>query len=140
MLTRALAEKHGVAPRDVSDEEIEHRCVLSLINVGAQILDEGLASRAADIDVVWTAGYGFPRWRGGPMFHADTLGLDSVVKRIEELATSGGGDYWNVAPCCCGWQPAAARSQPGTARGEVRAWASHLAAVKRQKVGDVNAV
>ena len=98
MLTRALAEKHDVAPRDVSDEEIELRCVLSLINVGAQILDEGLASRAADIDVVWTSGYGFPRWRGGPMFHADTLGLERVLKGIEGLATSGGGSYWHVAP------------------------------------------
>jgi 3-hydroxyacyl-CoA dehydrogenase len=98
LLTRALAEKHGVAPRDVSDEEIEHRCVLSLVNVGAQILDEGLASRAADIDVIWTAGYGFPRWRGGPMFHADTLGLDRVLARIEQLATSGGGSYWHAAP------------------------------------------
>ena len=98
LLTRALAEKHGVAPRDVSDEEIEHRCVLSLINVGAQILDEGLANRAADIDVVWTAGYGFPRWRGGPMFYADTSGLAGVLRRIEELASTGGGNYWHVAP------------------------------------------
>ncbi len=97
LLTRALADKHGVAPRDVSDEEIEDRCVLSLINVGARILDEGLASRAADIDVIWTAGYGFPRWRGGPMFHADTLGLNRVLKRIEELATTGGGSYWQAA-------------------------------------------
>ncbi len=98
LLTHALAEKHGIAPRKVSDDEIEHRCVLSLINVGAQILDDGLASRAADIDVVWTAGYGFPRWRGGPMFHADTLGLDRVLTRIEELAASGGGSYWQAAP------------------------------------------
>ncbi len=72
--------------------------MLSLVNVGAQILDEGLAYRAADIDVVWTAGYGFPRWRGGPMFYADTFGLDGVLKRIEELAGSGGGSYWHVAP------------------------------------------
>ena len=98
MLTRALAAKHGIAPRDVSDAEIEQRCVLSLINVGAQILDEGLAYRAADIDVVWTAGYGFPRWRGGPMFYADTLGIDQVVAQIEALAATGGGDYWRVAP------------------------------------------
>ncbi len=90
LLTQALAEKYGVAAREVSDEEIQERCVLSLVNIGAQILDEGLAYRAADIDVVWTSGYGFPRWRGGPMFHADTLGLEFVVSRIEK--------YWPVAP------------------------------------------
>ena len=98
LLTRALAAKYGIAPREVSDEEIEQRCVLSLINVGAQILDEGLAYRAADIDVIWTAGYGFPRWRGGPMFHADALGIDRVVAGIEALANSGGRTYWQVSP------------------------------------------
>jgi len=98
LLTRALAAKNAIASRDVSDAEIEQRCVLSLINIGAQILDEGLAYRAADIDVVWTAGYGFPRWRGGPMFFADTLGLDRVVAQIQELADTGGGEYWRVSP------------------------------------------
>ncbi|HET9863978.1 MAG TPA: 3-hydroxyacyl-CoA dehydrogenase NAD-binding domain-containing protein, partial [Steroidobacteraceae bacterium] len=97
-LAQALADKHGIAPREVADQEIEQRCVLSLINIGAQILDEGLAYRAADIDVIWTAGYGFPRWRGGPMFHADALGLERVVTQIEALAATGGGDYWRVAP------------------------------------------
>jgi 3-hydroxyacyl-CoA dehydrogenase len=90
LLTQALAEKYGVAAREVSDQEIEERCVLSLVNIGAQILDEGLAYRAADIDVVWTSGYGFPRWRGGPLFYADTLGIDFVVAHIEK--------YWQVAP------------------------------------------
>jgi 3-hydroxyacyl-CoA dehydrogenase len=98
LLTRALAAKHSIDPRDVSDAEIEQRCVLSLINIGAQILAEGMAYRAADIDVVWTAGYGFPRWRGGPMFYADTLGIDRVVAQIEALAATGGGDYWRVSP------------------------------------------
>jgi len=98
LLTKALAAKYGIGLRDVSDAEIEQRCVLSLINVGAQILDEGLAYRAADIDVVWTSGYGFPRWRGGPMFLADTLGIDGVVAQIEALAATGGGDYWRVSP------------------------------------------
>jgi 3-hydroxyacyl-CoA dehydrogenase len=98
LLTRALAAKYGVDPRDVSDAEIEQRCVLSLINIGAQILAEGLAYRAADIDVVWTAGYGFPRWRGGPMFYADALGIDRVVAQIEALAATGGGDSWRVSP------------------------------------------
>jgi len=98
LLAHALAAKHGIAPREVSDAEIEQRCVLSLINIGAQILDEGLAYRAADIDVIWTSGYGFPRWRGGPMFYADTLGIDRVVAQIEAFAAAGGGDYWRVAP------------------------------------------
>jgi 3-hydroxyacyl-CoA dehydrogenase len=90
LFTRALAEKYGVSRREVPDAQVEERCVLSLVNIGAQILDEGLAYRAADIDVVWTSGYGFPRWRGGPMFHADTLGIARVVARIER--------YWPVAP------------------------------------------
>lgn len=93
-----LAQQHGIAAREVSDAEIEQRCVLSLVNIGAQILGQGLAYRASDIDVVWTSGYGFPRWRGGPMFHADTIGLAEVVRRIEALASTGGGAYWQVAP------------------------------------------
>ena len=65
-LIAALAAKHAIAPRDVSDTEIERRCVLQLVNIGAAILAEGLAYRASDIDVIWTSGYGFPHWRGGP--------------------------------------------------------------------------
>jgi 3-hydroxyacyl-CoA dehydrogenase len=97
-LVRALADKYGVAQRSVSDQEIEQRCVLPLINIGAQILDEGLAWRAADIDVIWTSGYGFPRWRGGPMFHADTLGLDRAVAAMETLGSTGDAYYWRVSP------------------------------------------
>jgi 3-hydroxyacyl-CoA dehydrogenase len=97
-LVAQLAQQQGVRARDASDAEIERRCVLSLVNVGAAILGEGLASRASDIDVVWTSGYGFPRWRGGPMWYADSLGLRSVVDEIRELSTSGGGAYWTVAP------------------------------------------
>jgi 3-hydroxyacyl-CoA dehydrogenase len=68
--------------------------VLSLVNIGADILAERLAYRAGDIDVVWTSGYGFPRWRGGPMHYADSIGLDRVVEQIRVLADTGGGDYW----------------------------------------------
>ncbi len=71
--------------------------ILPLINIGAQILDEGVAYRASDIDVVWTNGYGFPRWRGGPMFYADTLGLDRVLARITHYHGRY-GDYWAPAP------------------------------------------
>jgi 3-hydroxyacyl-CoA dehydrogenase len=70
---------------------------LPLINIGAQILDEGVAYRASDIDVVWTSGYGFPRWRGGPMFYADELGLDHVLARIKHYEARYGG-YWKPAP------------------------------------------
>jgi 3-hydroxyacyl-CoA dehydrogenase len=93
-----LAATHAIAPREVDDAEIIERCVLSLVNIGADLLAEGRAYRASDIDVVWTSGYGFPRWRGGPMFHADTLGLGNVVERIRALATAGGGSYWRVSP------------------------------------------
>ena len=72
--------------------------LLSLVNVGADILAEGLAYRASDIDVIWTSGYGFPRSRGGPMHYADSLGLGDVVTRIQSLAATGGGDYWKVSP------------------------------------------
>jgi 3-hydroxyacyl-CoA dehydrogenase len=97
-LVADLAAKFGVARREVSDTEIERRCVLSLVNVGANILAERLAYRASDIDVVWTSGYGFPRWRGGPMHYADAFGLDSVVAQLRALSSTGGGRYWNVSP------------------------------------------
>jgi 3-hydroxyacyl-CoA dehydrogenase len=94
----SLAAQHGIRQRDVSAAEIEQRCLLSLVNIGANILAEGLAYRASDIDVIWTSGYGFPRWRGGPMHYADSLGLDQVVDRIRALADTGGGAYWKVSP------------------------------------------
>jgi 3-hydroxyacyl-CoA dehydrogenase len=97
-LVADLAAKFGVARREVSDTEIERRCVLSLVNVGANILAERLAYRASDIDVVWTSGYGFPRWRGGPMHYADAFGLDNVVAQLRALSSTGGGRYWNVSP------------------------------------------
>jgi 3-hydroxyacyl-CoA dehydrogenase len=77
-----LAAERGIPRREISNREIVERCILSLINVGAMVLEEGIAARAADIDVVWTSGYGFPRHLGGPMFYADTLGLSHVLQRI----------------------------------------------------------
>ena len=88
----------GCPRRPISDGEIVSRCVLALVNEGACILQEGIAWRPADIDVVWTAGYGFPAHRGGPMFHADSLGLDQVLDSIERF--SAGYQGW-------AWQPAA---------------------------------
>lgn len=93
-IIRAQAEQYAIRERtDISDEEIRERCILSLINVGAKVLESGVAQRAADIDVVWTSGYGFPRFKGGPMFYADTLGLKHVVERLEHYHERL-GHYW----------------------------------------------
>ncbi|MEQ1855688.1 MAG: 3-hydroxyacyl-CoA dehydrogenase NAD-binding domain-containing protein [Longimicrobiales bacterium] len=77
-LILATSKELGIERRDISDEEILQRCLYPLINEGAKILDEGIAERSSDLDVVWLHGYGFPRYRGGPMYWADSLGLDHV--------------------------------------------------------------
>lgn len=100
-LARELAEEHGVTRRDrVSDTEIFERLLFPMVNEAARILDEGIAYRPGDIDVVWTAGYGFPRWRGGPLFMADEIGLGRVVSRLDHYAETLGNEhgYWTVAP------------------------------------------
>jgi 3-hydroxyacyl-CoA dehydrogenase len=82
-----FAKKQGVQRREISDEEIVERTLYTMVNEGAKILEEGIAQRASDIDVVWVYGYGWPVYRGGPMFWADTVGLDKIVeglKRQEE--------------------------------------------------------
>lgn len=100
----ALIEAHraelDLAPREISDEEIVARCVLALVNEGARLLEEGIAQRASDIDVVYLAGYGFPRGRGGPMFHAQTQGLVRVLKAMEQFAANPAADpgFWEPAP------------------------------------------
>ncbi len=90
----------GVAPRAIDDAEIVDRLVYALVNEGARILEEGIAARASDIDVVYLTGYGFPRTRGGPMFHAEQTGLREVVRRVREFARSPHGDpgFWTPAP------------------------------------------
>jgi 3-hydroxyacyl-CoA dehydrogenase len=95
-LIEKLASERGIKRRDIADREIVERCLLSLINVGAMVLEEGIAARAADIDVVWTSGYGFPRYLGGPMFYADTLGLSHVFERIRHYHEKL-GHYWRPA-------------------------------------------
>jgi len=97
-LIRAEAERLGVKQRAVEPGEIVSRCILSLINEGARVLGEGIAESASDIDVIWCNGYGFPRNRGGPMFYADTLGLEEVVGSIRTLAKVHGKRYWTPAP------------------------------------------
>ena len=89
-----------MAPRAIDDAEIVGRCVLALVNEGARIVEEGIALRASDLDVVYVAGYGFPRYRGGPMFHADLLGLPEVVNRMRRFAAAPRADaaFWQPAP------------------------------------------
>jgi 3-hydroxyacyl-CoA dehydrogenase len=88
----------GVKPRSISDEEIVARCLYALANEGAYILEEGIALRASDIDMVYLTGYGFPPYRGGPMFYADTVGLDKVLKSIEGFRKGYQGAQWKPAP------------------------------------------
>ena len=85
-MTRLIEEKAreaGVNRREISDQEITERTLYPMINEGARILEEGIALRASDIDVVWIYGYGFPRGKGGPMFFADLEGLPRIVERLE---------------------------------------------------------
>jgi 3-hydroxyacyl-CoA dehydrogenase len=91
------AARLGIERRQISDEEIEQRCLFALINEGAKVLEEGVALRASDIDVVYTSGYGFPRYRGGPMFHADTVGLSEICARIDEFAKRFDRRYWQAS-------------------------------------------
>ena len=88
----------GVERRKVSDEEIVERLVYALVNEGARILEEGIAMRASDIDMVYLTGYGFPVFRGGPMFYADTVGLPNVVMAMEKYARGRHGEAWIPAP------------------------------------------
>ena len=89
-----ISSDNGFTRREISDEEIVDRCVLALINEGADILHEGVAQRAADIDVVYINGYGFPIWRGGPMHHANAMGLDKVVEKLEKYQELTGSDVY----------------------------------------------
>jgi len=88
----------GVTPRQISDEEIVERCIYALVNEAAYILEEGIALRASDIDMVYLTGYGFPAYRGGPMFYADTVGLDKVLAAIERFQQGYKGEVWKPAP------------------------------------------
>ncbi len=96
--TTRQAEHFGIEQRDISDEEILERLLYSLINEGALILEEGTALRASDIDVVYTSGYGMPRYRGGPMFYADTVGIKNVYDGICKYRDRFGDQYWTPAP------------------------------------------
>ena len=90
----------GITPRKISDEEIVHRWVYSLVNEAAKILEEGIANKASDVDMVYLTGYGFPLWRGGPLCYADTQGLFNVVQAMKRFARNPHDDaeFWQPAP------------------------------------------
>ena len=101
-LVNEMIVKHsadiGVERRKISDQEIVERLVFALVNEAAYILEEGIAMRASDIDMVYLTGYGFPLFRGGPMFYADTVGLPNVLMAMEKFAAGRHGDAWKPAP------------------------------------------
>jgi 3-hydroxyacyl-CoA dehydrogenase len=96
-LIEKTALEAGITRRQISNQEIIDRCIYTLINEGARILEEGFALRAADIDVIYLTGYGFPAYRGGPMWYADTVGLKKVYDRISEFHGKH-GELWEPAP------------------------------------------
>ena len=97
-LIEQVARQAGIERRAVQAEEIVDRCLFALVNEGARLLGEGIALRAVDIDIVYLNGYGFPAWRGGPMFYADTVGLEKVLGRVREFEARHGSDLWSPAP------------------------------------------
>ena len=92
------AKRLGVPQRKPSKQEIQERCLYAMINEGALLLEEGIAVRASDIDIVYASGYGFPRYRGGPMFYADTVGLKVIYDKIMEFQNALDPQYWQPAP------------------------------------------
>lgn len=97
IVENASSEK-GITRRSIEANEIVDRLMYALINEGASILAEGVAQRASDIDVIYAAGYGFPRYRGGPMFYAQTIGLANVVEGIKHYSNQAHGEHWQLSP------------------------------------------
>ncbi len=91
------SKRLGIERREISDQEIIERCLYPLINEGARVLEEGIAMRPSDIDIVWLYGYGFPRYRGGPMFYADTVGVKTIYDKMREFHERH-GDLMKPAP------------------------------------------
>jgi 3-hydroxyacyl-CoA dehydrogenase len=90
---RAFAAERGIAQRELTDQEILDRCLYPMVNEGAKILEEGIALRSSDIDTVWVKGYGWPVYRGGPMYWADLVGLEKILLRLRELQLEHGDDF-----------------------------------------------
>jgi 3-hydroxyacyl-CoA dehydrogenase len=97
-LIKEFAISKGVAQRELSDQEVLERCLYPMINEGAKILEEKIAIRGSDIDVVWVNGYGWPLYRGGPMHWADSVGLGEIVEKIRSYSASLGGAHWELSP------------------------------------------
>ncbi|PCF96107.1 3-hydroxyacyl-CoA dehydrogenase NAD-binding domain-containing protein [Vreelandella nigrificans] len=97
-LIRQFREEQGITARAIDDQEILERCLYVMINEGAKILEEGIATRALDIDITWIYGYGFPAYRGGPMFWADQQGLEQILDGIRRFHAQPGGEQWRPAP------------------------------------------
>ena len=108
-MIRDFASGKGIEQREVSDEEVLDRCLLPMVNEGCKILDEGIAIRASDIDVVWINGYGWPVYTGGPMFWADSMGLETVVDKIRGYHERLGGRHWEPA---ARWEQQLASGRP----------------------------
>jgi len=96
-LVKKWAAERGISQRRISREEIVERCIYALVNEGARVLEEGYALRAVDIDIIYINGYGFPAYRGGPMWYADTVGLKKVYDRVLEFQSEH-GEIWEPAP------------------------------------------
>ncbi len=99
-LIEKFRKKKGITPRKVSNEEIVERCIYALVNEGARIVEDGTAQRSSDIDIVYLNGYGFPAWRGGPMFYGDQVGLSEVARSLRQIAAQPNADqsFWTPAP------------------------------------------
>ncbi|MDI6028535.1 3-hydroxyacyl-CoA dehydrogenase NAD-binding domain-containing protein [Corticibacterium sp. UT-5YL-CI-8] len=96
LLATHRAER-GFPQREISDQEILERCLYAMINEGAKIIEEGAAARASDIDVIWTSGFGWPTYLGGPMFYADQIGLPKIKQALEQYSTLVGEEYFKPA-------------------------------------------
>jgi 3-hydroxyacyl-CoA dehydrogenase len=88
-----FAAVQGIEQRAIGDQEIIERCLYPMVNEGAKILEEGIAQRGSDIDLVWVNGYGWPTYRGGPMFWADTIGLDTVISGLRRYSSWPGSSF-----------------------------------------------
>jgi len=97
-MIRAFADARGHEQREVTDQEILERLLYPMVNEGAKILEEGIAIRGSDVDVVWVNGYGWPMYRGGPMYWGDSVGLAEIVDRIKDYADRFGGRHWELSP------------------------------------------
>ena len=96
-LYQEIADQNNIKRREISDQEIIDRCIFALVNEGARILEEGVAQRAGDMDIVYINGYGFPIWRGGPMFYANQQGLSEVMSKINDFSSLD-ENFWRPAP------------------------------------------